>query len=119
MSRKKVAEAQAKGLRMEHATKTIAHISRRGNRNQYPHRSPDGKRAGVVHPRPFARISPRGRRRSEFPDVHEPDDRQRDREAAGDREGFWGAADHGEALCQAVAGTRSARVLSEKSREGV
>jgi hypothetical protein len=34
MSRKKVTQAGAMGLRMQHATKTIANLSRRGNGNQ-------------------------------------------------------------------------------------
>src|SRR5713226_6867580 len=114
MSRKAIAKEAWGELKTTDAATTIANISRRGNGDQQQHRGSEGSRPGGLHSRALAGIPSRGRRHRKFPDVHEPDDRQRDGEAERNREGLWRTDHHGEAIRESVSGPRRERILRDQ-----
>src|SRR5438132_13951750 len=111
MSPKTIAKGQRGELKSTDAATTIANIPCRSDRDEQQHRGAERSRPGRLHPRALAGVPSRGRRHWEFPDVHEPDDRQWDGEAERDRESFWCAEHHGEAIRESVSRPRGQRIL--------
>ena len=94
-----------------HATDAVADISSWSDRDQLANRGGEEKRDSVLHPRALAGIPPRRARRTDVPDVHEPDDREWDGEAEGDRAGFRRADGNGQEIYKGIPESGKQRIL--------